>query len=98
MELGNKRKLEEYYNLQAYDVNKHLTQIDRNILNKLQINIKDKIYTKYEFDVLKCKIILCGKKVREYEDSKQKILEELHISLDDYEELINHIEKIEDEN
>lgn len=50
------RRQERYYNLPVVDVMHELTQNSINIINKLGIQLENKIYTEYEFDILEMKI------------------------------------------
>ena len=43
---------EKYYNLEIININEYLTQTDRQLLEKLGIKIKDKIYTEFECECL----------------------------------------------
>ena len=43
---------EKYYNLEIININKYLTQADKQLLEKLGIKIKDKIYTEFECECL----------------------------------------------
>lgn len=43
---------EKYYNLEIININEYLTQTDKQLLEKLGIKIKDKIYTEFECECL----------------------------------------------
>lgn len=63
----------KYYNLEILNLKEYFTTEDLKTLNKLGINIKNKDYTQYEFDLIKQELWF----YMEPEDEEPEIIEEL---------------------
>ena len=89
---------EKYYNLEIININKYLTQADKQLLEKLGIKIKDKIYTEFECECLYMDFL------RYYDDPEndlsederkyQKSLDGTGVTREEYNEVLKKIEKI----
>lgn len=89
---------EKYHNLEIININDYFTQTDKHLLEKLGIELKDKIYTEFECECLYMNFL-------EYyddpeddlsEDEKiyQKSLDGTGVSRKEYNEVLKKIEKI----
>lgn len=76
----------KYYNEERIDLKTRLSQKDLEILTKLEINIEDKKYTEYEYDLLKDKFL-------NY-DENQECIEDKGISIDEYDEVWEHLYRV----
>lgn len=90
----------KYCNNELIDLKKYLDSNDIELLKKLDIDIKDKLYSNYEFDLLE------GKLLRYYKNEKEMSKEDLELSkpLDntgvsraDYNVLLEKFNKISDD-
>ena len=89
---------EKYYNLEIININKYLTQTDKQLLEKLGIKIKDKVYTEFECECLYMDFL------RYYDDPEndlsederkyQKSLDGTGVTREEYNEVLKKIEKI----
>ena len=89
---------EKYYNLEIININKYLTQADKQLLEKLGIKIKDKIYTEFECECLYMDFL------RYYDDPEndlsederkyQKSLDGTGVTREEYNKVLKKIEKI----
>ncbi len=87
---------EKYCNYEFIDINKFLTDNDKEMLKKLGINLKNRLYTEREFEVIDLE--LCSY-YRNEEDMEEEELEEVEplpedINREDYEKLINKFSEI----
>lgn len=89
---------EKYYNLEIININEYLTQTDKQLLEKLGIKIKDKIYTEFE---CKCLYIDFLKyyddpenDLSEDERKYQKSLDGTGVTREEYNKVLKKIEKI----
>lgn len=64
----------KYHNNEFIDLKKYLDAKDIELLKKLDIDIKDKLYSNYEFDLLE------GKLLRYYRNEKEMSKEDLKLS------------------
>lgn len=89
---------EKYHNLEVIDVKKHLSLSDRRILKKLGIKIKNKIYTEYEFECLTMDLLAFyddpEMDLSEEEKEFQKSLDGTNVSREEYNEVLNKVQKI----
>jgi hypothetical protein len=91
-----KEWLDTYHNKEIVDLKKHFTEEELNIIRKLGIEIKDKVYTEYEFEILDMDILAYYK----YDDMTKeeleitKNLEETGVSKEEYEKLLKKMEEI----
>ena len=87
---------EKYHNEEIIDLKKHFTIEDFNLINKLGIKIKDKIYTEYEFEVLNMDLLAYYKDddMNEEELEMTKDLEKTGVSREEYNRLIEKVEEI----
>ena len=90
----------KYHNEEIIDLKKYLDKSDRLTLKKLKIEVKNKILTNFEYDVLK------GKVLEYYKDEEEmdaldlelcKPLEGTGVSLEEYNTLLNKFEYISKE-
>lgn len=94
-ELHRKWK-EKYFNKELVDLKKYFSEKDFEILTKLGIEIKDKIYTEYEFELLDGDVIDYYKSddMDEEELKMGKDLEKTGVSIEDYNQLLDKIHNI----
>lgn len=87
---------EKYHNEEIIDLKKHFTIEDFNLINKLGIKIKDKIYTEYEFEVLNMDLLAYYKDddMNEEELEMTKDLDGTGVSKEEYDKLLCKIEEI----
>lgn len=94
-ELHRKWK-EKYFHKELVDLKKYFTDKDFEIISKLGIEIKDKIYTEYEFELLDGEVIDYYKSddMDEEELKMGKNLEETGVSIEEYNQLLDKIHNI----
>lgn len=89
---------EKYYNLEIININEYLTQTDRQLLEKLGIKIKDKIYTEFECECLYMDFLKYHddpeNDLSEDERKYQKSLDGTGVTREEYNEVLKKIEKI----
>lgn len=89
---------EKYHNLEVIDVKKHLSSKDIKILKKLGIKVKNKIYTEYEFECLTMDLLAYyddpEMDLSEEEKEFQKSLDGTNVSREEYNEVLNKVQKI----
>ena len=89
---------EKYYNLEIININEYLTQTDRQLLEKLGIKIKDKIYTEFECEWLYMDFLKYHddpeNDLSEDERKYQKSLDGTGVTREEYNEVLKKIEKI----
>lgn len=89
---------EKYYNLEIININKYLTQTDKQLLEKLGIEIKDKIYTEFECECLYMDFLKYyddpENDLSEDEREYQKSLDGTGVTREEYNEVLKKIEKI----
>ena len=89
---------EKYHNLEVVDVKKHLSLSDRRILKKLGIKVKNKVYTEYEFECLTMDLLAYyddpEMDLSEEEKKFQKSLDGTNVSREEYNEVLNKVQKI----
>ena len=89
---------EKYYNLEIININKYLTQTDKQLLEKLGIEIKDKIYTEFECECLYMDFLKYyddpENDLSEDERKYQKSLDGTGVTREEYNEVLKKIEKI----
>lgn len=89
---------EKYHNLEVIDVKKHLSSKDIKILKKLGIKVKNKIYTEYEFECLTMDLLAYyddpEMDLSEEEKKFQKSLDGTNVSREEYNEVLNKVQKI----
>lgn len=93
---------EQYHNKKIIKLINYLTDDEINILDKLGINIEDKKYTEYEFDIIKQKLNEYDNRfeIEEYDEKIKSDLRKLRKSLNETEisdEMLYRLEdKLED--
>jgi len=89
---------EKYYNNPIIDIKKEFTQEELNILSKLKINYEDKIYTVYDYDLMKQKFYeYYYRKQDEWKIKKyKKSLRSIGVSIKEYEILVRKIEMLDE--
>lgn len=89
---------EEYHNLEIIDLKKHLSLSDRRILKRLGIKVKNKKYTEYEFECLTMDLLAYYDNpemdLSEKEKQYQKSLDGTNVSREEYNEVLNKVQKI----
>lgn len=92
----HKKWEEKYFFKEVVDLKKHFTDKEFEILNKLGVEIKDKIYTEYEFELLDGEVIDYYKSddMDEEELKMGKDLSKTGVSQEDYDKLLNKIHDI----
>lgn len=89
---------EKYYNKKYIEIEKYLTEFDFDIITKLGIEVKKKIYTEHEFEVLNMNLLEYyddpEEDLSEEEKQYQKSLEGTNVSRVDYNKLLNKINEI----
>ena len=89
---------EKYHNLELIDVRKHLSSKDIKILKKLGIIVKNKIYTEYEFECLTMELLAYyddpEMDLSEEEKEFQKSLDGTNVTREEYNEVLNKVQKI----
>lgn len=90
---------EKYSTKELVDLKKHLSKEDFNLLEKLKIKIKNKIYTEQEFEILDMKLIAYYKNEKEMTKEELKEIKELpeNVKRDDYNKLLDKINEISKE-
>lgn len=89
---------EKYYNLEIININEYLTQTDKQLLEKLEIKIKDKIYTEFECECLYIDFLKYyddpENDLSEDERKYQKSLDGTGVTREEYNKVLKKIEKI----
>lgn len=89
---------EKYYNLEIININEYLTQTDRQLLEKLEIKIKDKIYTEFECECLYMDFLKYyddpENDLSEDERKYQKSLDGTGVTREEYNEVLKKIERL----
>ncbi|MCI8832643.1 MAG: hypothetical protein HFJ19_00300 [Clostridia bacterium] len=87
---------EKYHNKEIVNLQKHFTENEFKVIEKLGIKLKDKIYTEYEFEVLYMELLAYykDKDMKEDKIREVKSLNNTSVSREEYNELMNKIEKI----
>ena len=89
---------EKHHNVKGIDIKKFLNWKDKRILKKLGITIKNKKYTEYELKCLTTDLLAYydapEQNLAEKEKQYQKFLDETNVSIEEYNKLLNKIEKI----
>lgn len=76
----------KYYNEEKIDLKARLSQKDLEILTKLGINIENKKYTEYEYDLLKDKFL-------KY-DEDQNCIKDIGISINEYDKVWDNLYRV----
>lgn len=86
----------EYHNEKVIDLKKYFTIEDFNLISKLKVKIKDKIYTKYEFEVLNIELLAYYKDEDSTKEELEflKDLEKTGVSKEQYNNLLKKVEQI----
>lgn len=90
---GGLKKREEYFNEEMIFLELYFSERDFEILHKLGVKKKDKIYTKHEFDQLEEEVVdyYVDDDMDEEEIKMGKDLEKTNVNRDDYNELLDKI-------
>lgn len=90
---------EKYTTSELIDLKKYFSKEDFKILKKLNIEIKNKIYTEQEFEILDMELIAYYKNEEEMTEEELKEIKELpeNVKRDDYNKLLDKINKISKE-
>ena len=89
---------EKYRNYEFIDLKKYLDMDDIELLKKLGLEVKDKLYSNYEFDVLDGELILYYRNEEEMDEEElknSKSLEGTGVSREEYNKLLGKFEKIQ---
>ena len=86
---------EKYQNVEIVDLRENLNDTELDTISKLGIELKDKVYTQYEFDALEMKI-LDYYIDDELDNEVKEFLKELpsEVSREEYNRLVEKIEEI----
>lgn len=86
-----------YHNEEIIDIKKEITKKELELLEKLEIIIKDKIYTRYEYERLKMDLLLYYKDedMDEEELKNVKPLKEKDVSEKQYNKILNKFSKLD---
>lgn len=86
---------EKYQNVEIVDLRENLNDTEPDTISKLGIELKDKVYTQYEFDALEMKI-LDYYIDDELDNEVKEFLKELpsEVSREEYNRLVEKIEEI----
>ena len=88
----------KYQNEEIIDLNKYLNEKDVEIIKRLGGDIKNKIYTNLEYDILKMKILEYYKDENEELSKKElelcKSLDDTDVSKEDYDYIVKKFEDI----
>ena len=88
--------MNKYHNKKIVDLKKHLSRKDFEILKKLDIDVKDEIYTEYEFERLVMEMYKYYESENDIEGNEPKIkkhLADTKVGKEEYIELLNKCEK-----
>ena len=90
------KKYEQYCNKEIVDLKQYFSKEDFEILKKLGIEVKDKIYTEREFEVLDGEYILYyyEDEMDEEEKADSKPLENTGVTREEYNKLLEKFHKI----
>lgn len=80
---------EKYYNEEVVDLKEFFSQKDFDIIKKLGVEVLEKKYTESEFEKLYSNILNFYE-----EDNKNKKLEAIDVTKEEYDELLNKFEQI----
>ena len=88
-----------YMNIEIVDLKKYFTNEEFDLFRKLGIEIKDKIYTEYEIELINNSLYdyYYSEDMSEDEKSQVKSLEETGVTREQYNNLLNKIEQINEE-
>ncbi len=88
---------EDYYNNKYINLFEELTEDDMYILRKLNIYIEKKLYSKYEFDIIKQKFGLFYNENEDEPDEKEykKSLEDVFVSNKEYNKVLEKFDEID---
>lgn len=81
---------EKYHNEEIIDIKKYFSIEELNIIMNLNVKIKEKIYTKYEFELLNLDLL----QYYNEEDLAKEDLEKTGVSEEEYNNLLEKIERI----
>ncbi len=87
----------DYHNKEIIDLRKYITNKELEILKKLEITIKDKVYTGYEYEWLKINLLLYYKDKEMYEEELKNVkpLKEKDVSEKQYNKILNKFSKLD---
>ncbi len=90
---------EMYINKEIVDLKKYFTNEEFDLFRKLGIEIKDKLYTEYEIELINNSLYdyYYSEDMSEDEKSQVKSLEETGVTREQYNNLLNKIEQINEE-
>ena len=90
---------EMYMNKEIVDLKKYFTNEEVDLFRKLGIEIKDKIYTEYEIELINNSLYeyYYSEDMSEDEKNQVKSLEETGVTREEYNNLLNKIEQINEE-
>ncbi|WP_300924957.1 hypothetical protein [uncultured Clostridium sp.] len=84
----------KYHNNPMIDIRKELTDNQLEIIKKLGIEVKDKIYTEYDYECLKGAL---SEYIQDDEEEyTPKSLDEKNVDKEEFEELIKRIDEIDE--
>lgn len=87
-----------YFNKEIIDIYKELSNSDIEVIKKLGISVKDKVYTEYEYDTLNENLLLYYEEedsnISDEEKEYVKSLNGTGVSRTEYENLLNRLDEI----
>lgn len=84
----------KYHNKEIIDIKEELTNNQLETIKKLGIEVKDKIYTEYEYDCLKGEL---SEYIQDEDDEYEaKSLEEKNVSKEEFDNLIKKFDEIDE--
>ena len=84
----------EYYKKEKVDLKKYLLENNYEVIKKLGIEVLNKIYTESEFENLYSNVLSF---YNEENDNSEDALGNLGVSQEEYEELLNKLDRINEE-
>lgn len=86
----------KYFNEKIVDFNKYLNKEDIQILEKLGIEIENRIYTEYEFDMIEQNLLKYYKNIEKLENTDDKYTKILinEVTIEQYNNILQKFSKI----
>ena len=88
--------MHDYQQKRKIDIYKYLDDEKRDILKRLEIDIEDRLYTEYEYDILDEKVLEYYTDPNDEELKPIKLLSKKGVSREEYNKILEIFEKISD--
>ena len=88
--------MRDYHQEKTIDIFKYLDDETKDILRRLEINIEDRLYTEYEYDILDEKVLEYYTDPNDKDLKPIKLLSEKNVSREEYDKILEIFEKISD--